>query len=81
MDVIIDENVFDALDIPSEASDVCGVAEIRYVDAIIQPSCPIVIERTFTVLDSCGLNVSCVQSITIEDTSEPEIICPAPCRR
>ncbi|MBK8503060.1 MAG: gliding motility-associated C-terminal domain-containing protein [Saprospiraceae bacterium] len=76
--VTIDEATFDALDVPSEASDLCGILEVRYVDVITQPSCPLIIERTFTAYDSCGLNTSCVQTITVEDTQVPLITCPAP---
>jgi hypothetical protein len=76
--VTIDEATFDGLDGLSETSDLCGILEVRYVDVIIQPSCPLIIERTFTAYDSCGLNTSCVQTITVEDTQVPLITCPDP---
>ena len=76
IEVTIDEVTFDALDVPSEAFDVCGILEVRYSDAIVQPSCPLLIDRTFTAYDSCGLNSSCVQRIIVEDTEVPQIICP-----
>ena len=78
IEVIINENTFDNLDGPSEAFDVCGILEVRYIDVIVQPSCPLLIDRTFTAYDSCGLNTSCVQRITVEDTQVPQITCPGP---
>ncbi|MDH3648587.1 MAG: gliding motility-associated C-terminal domain-containing protein [Saprospiraceae bacterium] len=77
VDQVITEGTFDALDGPSEADDNCGVAEVRYVDVLTNTSCPITVERTFTVVDSCGLFATCVQIITVEDTEDPSITCPA----
>ncbi len=36
-----------------------------------------VIARTWTATDACGLQQSCVQNITLEDTTPPTISCPA----
>ncbi len=58
------------------ASDNCGIERIEYQDAVIDDNCPILIERSFTVYDSCGLTTECVQSIQIIDTESPSIICP-----
>ena len=76
----ITETVFNNLDVNSQVGDVCGIVEVRYIDVIIQPSCPIVIDRTFTAIDSCGLNTACTQRITIEDTQAPFLVCPGRCR-
>jgi hypothetical protein len=35
------------------------------------------IERAWTAEDGCGLQQSCTQTITVEDTSPPAITCPA----
>ena len=40
-------------------------------------SCPEVITRTWTAEDDCGNTSSCIQTITVEDTTAPVISCPA----
>jgi hypothetical protein len=45
-------------------------------DRTTQTSCPIIIERTWTATDTCGNSASCVQTITIEDTTPPVVTCP-----
>ncbi len=66
----------DLISMGGNAGDNCGIALIEYQDELIDPLCPIIIERTFTVYDSCNLQVSCTQTITIEDTQDPTISCP-----
>ena len=50
--VFIDEAAFDAIDGVSDANDNCGVLEVAYYDVITNASCPLIIERTWTVYDS-----------------------------
>ncbi|WP_378187410.1 T9SS type A sorting domain-containing protein [Aquimarina sp. W85] len=49
-----------------------------FVDEIIEGNClgNFVINRTFTVTDAEGNSLTCVQIITVEDTTVPEIVCP-----
>ena len=62
------------------AMDNCGVNEITFADNIITSSCPsnFTIERTWTVIDDAGLMTTCVQTITVEDTTDPTASNPAP---
>ena len=57
------------------AGDNCGIEEIQYQDILLQPQCPIIVERTYTVIDSCGLTASCTQLITLVDTEPPMMDC------
>jgi len=75
--VVITETVFEGLDGTSDASDNCGIREINYVDVITNPSCPLIIQRTFTAIDSCNNTASCTQVITVQDTQDPTIVCPS----
>ncbi len=75
--VILSEVQFQQLNVPGSVSDNCGIAEINYVDVIDQASCPLIITRTFTVIDSCGLLSVCPQEIVIQDTEDPVITCPS----
>ena len=58
------------------ASDDCTIDSIEYVD-VMSGACPIIVTRTFTVFDPCGNSASCEQTITIDDTIDPIIACPA----
>ena len=75
--VTITEAQFEAIDGVSDASDNCGVLEVTYWDNVVNASCPIIIERTWTVFDTCLNTRNCVQTITIQDTIAPTITCPA----
>lgn len=59
------------------ASDNCGILSISYID-VASGSCPTTIQRTFTVTDFCDNQNQCSQTITVDDNSEPELICPTP---
>ena len=50
---------------------------ISYADAMTgQLPCNAQIERTWTAIDTCGNDTTCVQIITIADVEAPAIICP-----
>ena len=74
--VVIDELTFESLDTDADVSDNCGIREISYSDVITNPNCPLIVDRTFVVTDSCGNSISCVQEITVEDNELPTINCP-----
>ncbi len=57
------------------ASDNCYLASLDYDDVTTSERCPIIIERTWTATDSCGNSTSCLQTITIQDTTKPVLTC------
>ncbi len=60
------------------AQDLCGSVTIRYADAVTNRCAGTkVIARTWTATDDCGNSASCVQTITVRDTTSPTIQCPA----
>ena len=62
------------------ATDNCeGAPTITMSDSVASGSCPqaSVITRTWTATDACGNSSTCVQTITVEDTTPPAISCPA----
>jgi len=62
------------------ATDTCSaIASISFVDAFGATNCtgkPAIV-RTWTARDACGNSNSCVQTITMVDTTKPSITCPA----
>jgi hypothetical protein len=59
------------------AQDDCGVASISYSDAITNACAGTkIIARTWMATDLCGNQASCVQTITVIDTTPPVIACP-----
>ncbi|MDG1260554.1 MAG: hypothetical protein P8O05_02240, partial [Flavobacteriales bacterium] len=58
------------------AEDDCSIPSISFSDSDITDGCPYSFERTWTALDPCGNETSCVQTITVVDTGVPEIIMP-----
>ncbi|WP_170154522.1 HYR domain-containing protein [Mangrovibacterium diazotrophicum] len=58
------------------ASDNCKIASITYQDNVPVGSCPTVVTRTYTVYDACGNSTAVTQTITIDDTTKPTIVCP-----
>ncbi len=62
------------------ATDNCTTAPIvSFSDASVAGACPqeYTITRTWTATDACGNSSSCVQIITIDDSTPPVITCPA----
>ena len=56
------------------ANDNCGIVYIAYSD-IADGKCPIHITRTWILKDAAGNITTCIQNITIEDTTPPVIDC------
>jgi hypothetical protein len=60
------------------ATDLCDSdLEIWYEDAFDSKNCTSIITRTVLVIDNCGNSSDCIQIITITDTENPVINCPA----
>ena len=62
------------------ATDDCSGATVDYSDSVDQPDpdCAArTITRTWTAVDGCGNPSSCDQIITVTDTTDPDIDCPA----
>ncbi len=63
------------------ATDNCDGAPVISIlsDVVIAIPCPqeSVFERTWIATDACGNTNTCIQVITIEDTTPPAITCPA----
>src|SRR5207249_4652811 len=60
------------------ATDTCSSLGISYSD-VTNSGCggSYTILRTWTATDACTNKASCVQTITVQDTNPPSIICPA----
>ena len=52
------------------ATDPCGQVNLTYTD-VATGTCPTVVTRTWTASDGCGNSSTCVQTITIVDTTPP----------
>ena len=62
----------------ANANDICDEdVEVTFEDSEAMGNCPQLIVRTFTAVDDCNNSTSCTQHIYIEDTTPPEIVCPA----
>jgi gliding motility-associated-like protein len=62
------------------ASDNCGVdlsAFTHVSDISDGNTCPEVITRTYSIADNCGNTGTATQTITIDDTTDPELTLPA----
>src|SRR5205085_2269280 len=60
------------------APDTCSAVMIIYSDAV-RNRCGAtkVVARTWIATDACGNSASCVQRITVRDTTRPSLACPA----
>jgi hypothetical protein len=60
------------------AQDGCGQVTILYADGVSNKCGGTkIISRVWTAIDECGNRESCVQTITVQDTTKPTIQCPA----
>jgi hypothetical protein len=55
------------------AADNCDDSPAIVYSDVISGTCPMVIERTWTATDTSGNSSTCVQTITVVDTTPPEI--------
>ena len=63
----------------ASASDNCGEVTIEEVSETIAGDCEgsYIITRTFTATDDAGNSTSATQTITVQDTTAPELTIPA----
>ncbi|MDG1674298.1 MAG: hypothetical protein P8H88_02530, partial [Flavobacteriales bacterium] len=61
------------------ASDNCSGAEVTVEQEIVEGDCPqsYQIVRTFTATDNCDNSTTATQTITVQDTTAPELTVPA----
>lgn len=67
------------IDIVTDESDNCTTNPLveHYSDSLSGQTCPLTIYRTYRITDDCGNYFDVHQSILVEDTTPPEITCPA----
>ncbi len=59
------------------ATDNCNSVTISSSDVVTSDECETIIERIWVAIDECGNASRCMQTITIVDTTNPVITCPA----
>jgi len=60
------------------ATDNCGAVTVSFTDTPTQNCTPFPgVDRLWRAVDACGNTTTCVQTITIVDTTPPMITCPA----
>src|SRR5207247_164900 len=60
----------------ASAQDTCSALTISYSDvSTVDWRCTEPITRAWTATDQCGNSASCVQTITVRDTTPPTIVC------
>ena len=70
------EAVFENATNQGNTSDACGITGVTYID-VAAGTCPIIVTRTWTVIDACGHTASCNQVITVDGSANPAISsCP-----
>jgi len=67
------EEVFEMAYNGGSASDACGITSVTYVDVAVG-SCPIVVTRTWSLMDGSGNTSTCTQTIKVDDTTLPVIV-------
>ena len=61
------------------AADNCGATPtVTHVGDATSGTCPKIVTRTYRATDACGNTNDCTQIITINDTTPPTLVCPAP---
>jgi uncharacterized repeat protein (TIGR01451 family) len=58
-----------------EASDNCEIDSVSYQD-VASGTCPIIVERTWTITDISDNSSTCIQIITVNDTINPTFTVP-----
>ncbi|MBC8096123.1 MAG: HYR domain-containing protein [Akkermansiaceae bacterium] len=62
---------------PPTATDACGTATIAIVNTVTNgTACNLTIVRTWEATDGCSNKSVCSQTITVRDTTPPQIACP-----
>ena len=62
----------------AQGADTCSSVMVTYSDAVAPGTCPSegVFTRTWTATDLCGNTATCDQTIKVEDSTPPTIVCP-----
>ncbi len=62
----------------TDGSDNCGTVTVAFVgDSALAGSNPGIITRTYSVTDAAGNVTNVEQAITVDDTTDPAIVCPS----
>lgn len=61
----------------SAASALDDNPAVTFADAVVQDSCPRIVERTWTATDRFGATNTCVQTLRLVDRTPPSLVCPA----
>ncbi|HLF63076.1 MAG TPA: hypothetical protein VI603_04975, partial [Saprospiraceae bacterium] len=69
--------VVDTDDVTVTDNCVAGYDVTHVSDVSDDRNCPKVITRKYRATDACGNTVTCTQKITINDVTDPVIVCPA----
>ncbi len=69
------ESVFEDPANQGADSDACGIATVTYIDVVIG-TFPLLITRTWTLINACGLATVSTQALNVDDTIPPVI---SPC--
>ena len=84
MDTIVNCDVFDPGNVATTGgnatfTDGCGIVTVTFSDDTTSNVCPdgFVVQRTFVATDENGSSSSCMQMITVQDTTPPTFTAPA----
>ena len=61
----------------TDEADNCGVRLVEFVSDVTSGTCPMVITRTYRVVDSCDNEILVTQTITVDDNISPTATNPA----